>query len=544
MATLSLVFVAGISQQPAAQAGPESAPVAPESLLPQNVGIAVDTRSGITIPFKVPMDPASVEAALQVLPEHSTTVSWNADQTALTIAPERLWRTDEQYLVVVGSTAATAEGRRIAAAQRYAFTTATAPAVTDFQVRLAPSDVAEATAESRPAASPSATLDADTDPLIGRAVDPEQPDDGSVSQPPTETATEVSASSSISVDFSAPMDQADVEARFTIAPAVEGDLSWSGRLLVFTPTERLHPGTRYTISVIGAHDRHGNPVGGEANFSFIVQPGAEVTKVDPARDATDVEPTKLSIWFSQPMDRKATGKALRVTDANGAAVAGKLSWNEASTQASFKPTAPLAAGMTYKVSLGKGGRDIDGNLVKSTWSFTTKAAAVPVAAPPTAAPPPAPARTQVTTRSAPSIPPPAPATSLAGYALNQVNAARAAYGFGPLVLDSAISAVASAHAMDQAVNNYFSHYGLDGSSRETRLRRGGVSFGYSGENQCYHVGMSQQATLDWCHAQFMAEPYPGQWNHIANILDPRFKRMGVGIATVGGKTVITWDFTN
>ncbi len=71
-----------------------------------------------------------------------------------------------------------------------------------------------------------------------------------------------------------------------------------------------------------------------------------------------------------------------------------------------------------------------------------------------------------------------------------------------------------------------------------------MSFSYSAENQCYYGGMSEQATLDWCHAQFMAEPYPGQWNHIGNILDPRATRMGVGIATAGGRTVITWNFTN
>ena len=71
-----------------------------------------------------------------------------------------------------------------------------------------------------------------------------------------------------------------------------------------------------------------------------------------------------------------------------------------------------------------------------------------------------------------------------------------------------------------------------------------MSFGWSGENQCYHIGMSQQSTLNWCHAQFMAEPYPGHWNHIANILNPSARRMGVGIATVGGKTIITWDFTD
>ena len=56
--------------------------------------------------------------------------------------------------------------------------------------------------------------------------------------------------------------------------------------------------------------------------------------------------------------------------------------------------------------------------------------------------------------------------------------------------------------------------------------------------------MSEQATLNWCHAQFMAEPYPGHWNHIGNILNPNARRMGVGIANVGGKIVIVWDFAD
>jgi uncharacterized protein YkwD len=185
--------------------------------------------------------------------------------------------------------------------------------------------------------------------------------------------------------------------------------------------------------------------------------------------------------------------------------------------------------------LDKGARDLDNNAITAKWAFTTHFS--PAAAPAL--------RSTVSTRSAtPVIPPPAPASSLAGYALNQVNAARSAYGFAPVVLDASISAVAYAHAYDQAVNNYFSHYGLDGSTRETRLRAGGVSFGWSGENQCYLVGRSPQSTLDWCHAQFMAEPYPGQFNHIANILNPNAHRMGVGIAIVGSKIVIVWDFTD
>ena len=112
------------------------------------------------------------------------------------------------------------------------------------------------------------------------------------------------------------------------------------------------------------------------------------------------------------------------------------------------------------------------------------------------------------------------------------------------MLDASVSAVAYGHAYDQAANGYFSHTGLDGSTRDTRLRAGGISYTDSGENQCYHGGIGVAATLDWCHAAFMAEPYPGQWNHIANVLDPRFHRVGVGIAQVGSAVVIVWDFVN
>ena len=91
----------------------------------------------------------------------------------------------------------------------------------------------------------------------------------------------VSSATSISIDFSVPMDRADVEGRFAISPKIKGSLTWKRGSLVFTPTERLHPGTRYTISVIGAHDLTGNALGGTGNFSFIVQSSAQLTKTDP-----------------------------------------------------------------------------------------------------------------------------------------------------------------------------------------------------------------------------------------------------------------------
>jgi len=524
IAALSFTFIIAFSQQaPVTRAEPEPASVAPASLLPQNVGIGVPTDAAITIDFDVSMNPGSVEAALNVLPTEAVETSWTPELDQLTLTPEQRWDTDATYLVVVGETALGTDGSALGGPHRYSFSTETAPRVTDFQVRLV----------DPPIVDPDAGLEEEAATRSAASAAPPASD----VLPPTKTATEVSATSAISVSFSDVMDRADVESRFAITPEVEGDLEWEGTDLVFRPSGRMEPGARYTISVIGAHDASGNVIGGKGNFSFIVQPGAQVTKTQPEAEAMDVEPPTVELWFSQPMAIDATNKAFGLTDSsNGQLVGGILNWNEAATQLVYTPDQPLAGGRTYVVAFDGGARDADSNVVDAGLTFTTKAAPVSTAAPTV--------RSAPSTPSTPSIPPAGPATSLAGYALNQVNAARAAYGFAPVVLDASISAVASAHAWDQARNGYFSHTGANGSTRESRLRAGGVSFGWSGENQCYHVGISEQATLDWCHAQFMAEPYPGQWNHIANILNPNARRMGVGIATAGGRTVITWNFTD
>ena len=533
LAALSFTLIVAFTQQsaPTIQAGPEPEPLVPESLLPQSVGTAIATDDSITIPFDVAADADAVEAALQLLPTQKFRTSWNDDGSELTISPERLWRTDERYLVVLATGAIDSEVGRPDGPRRYSFTTQSAPTVTDFQVRLA-GPLAEAGSEPAPEA------------LAAEVVESSSEKAGT--QSPERTAQDVSATSEITVSFSAPMDELDVEDHFVISPAIEGDLSWRNGNLVFGPASRLEPGSRYTISLIGSHDLTGNAIGGKANFSFVVQPGAQVTKTQPEIAATDVEPATVEMWFSQPMDVDATNEAFGLTDtANGGLVGGVLNWNDAGTQLIYTPDQPFIGGRTFEVSIGDGARDADGNAVTTSWSFTTKAAPVVAversttstrsAAAPAPATAPAPAPGPITV---------APATSLAGHALNQVNAARAAYGFAPVVLDANVSAAAAAHAWDQATNGYFSHYSLDGRSREDRLRAAGVSFGWSGENQCYRIGMSEQGTLDWCHAQFMAEPYPGHWNHIANILNPNARRMGVGIATVGGTTVITWNFAD
>jgi len=227
------------------------------------------------------------------------------------------------------------------------------------------------------------------------------------------------------------------------------------------------------------------------------------------------------------VDPAAVTTALRVSDRNtGAVLSGKTSWNSLYTQVTFTPDRALAGGHRFDVSLVDGAVDADGNAVTASLTFVTKAAAV--------------ARARVSVPSTPSSP------TLVGYALNQVNTARAAYGLPPLALSSALSAVANEHSWDMLTNGYFSHTSIDGRTKEDRLNNAGISYGWNGENICYSYNAARSPTdvLNWCHSQFMSEPYPGYANHIGNILSTHYHRIGIGIAVSGAKVYITWDFTD
>jgi uncharacterized protein YkwD len=506
VAALAVGVALGASSSGGASATPTPAAIRPDSLLPESVGAGITTLQPIRISFPQAMDPLSVESALAVMPRTAYATSWTGDSRTLVLTPTSRWQMDARYLVSVPGTVLTAGGQALGEARQASFTTQTAPVVNEFQVRYAGESAEQrvhARMDQEMAAAAAATL-----------------------ATPVDTTADVSAETSISLGFSVPVDKQDVEASFRIRPAVEGALSWEGNSLVFTPSERLKPNARYSVSVLGAHDTMGNRLGGDLSYSFTTRVGAQVVKISPSRSATNVADSQVVLWFSQPMDAEPTRAALSITDASsGATVTGTSAWNDARTQIRFVFAKALPLGHTYKVTLDEGAHDTDGNVVTASWTFSTAPAPVAAAAAPRAI------------TSGPAAP-----ADLVQYALWQVNQDRAQYGFAPLSLDSAISSVASAHAWDMINYGYFSHTGRDGSRVAGRLRSAGIGFSYSGENLCYYNGIGVKSMLNWCNSTFMAEPYPGYFNHKGNILNPQFSRLGVGIAQSGGKVIIVWNF--
>jgi uncharacterized protein YkwD len=93
-----------------------------------------------------------------------------------------------------------------------------------------------------------------------------------------------------------------------------------------------------------------------------------------------------------------------------------------------------------------------------------------------------------------------------------------------------MSDVAREHAADMAANG-ISHLGSDGSTARERLLRAGVRLTWNGENiWSYWDRRTPELGPQTMHDAMMAEPLePGNWNHIANILLPTYRRIGIGI---------------
>jgi len=504
---LAVAVGLAIPTAPVIQAGLQTAP-REGSILPASVGIGVAAGEPVVLNFPGPMDREAVAAGLGLAPATDVSLVWSVDATSVSLFPVRRWAVDERYVVHLPAGTAMADGGVLSTDWRAAFTTQLAPHV----VRLTVGGVDGAPSEDTPI-------------VIQDVMASTGYPDAATSAATDDVTPDASSGTRVGLTFSAAMARHVTEAAFRISPAVPGDLHWEGTTLWFVPDTRLAAGTRYSISVVGARDADGSPVGGDTTFSFTTRQRAIANTVAPAIGARGVPATtSVVIGFSLPMDMARTGSSFTLTDgATGRSVVGTVTWSGDGQTMTFVPSAALGAGRTFTAAVGSGGRDADGNPVTASWRFTTVGSVV----------------------SAAPVPAFPASSSMVQYALNQLNAARASYGFAPLVLDSAITAVAYGHAADMLAYGYFSHTSLDGRTYRQRLTGGGVSYGYSGENICYlGYGGGVQATLDWCHAQFWAEPYPGGGNHKDNILNPNYRRVGIGIAVGGNKVYVVWDFTD
>ena len=113
------------------------------------------------------------------------------------------------------------------------------------------------------------------------------------------------------------------------------------------------------------------------------------------------------------------------------------------------------------------------------------------------------------------------------HVLERTNAARAAVGCAPLVLDPALEVAAVRHTAEMAATGTMSHTGADGGSPRTRLAAAGAFPALTAENVAH--GYDADGVVD----AWLASP-----GHRANLLDCRLA--SVGIAEAPGAAGTYW----
>ena len=100
-----------------------------------------------------------------------------------------------------------------------------------------------------------------------------------------------------------------------------------------------------------------------------------------------------------------------------------------------------------------------------------------------------------------------------------VNARRIEHGLRPLRLIPAVNRAAQNHSRDQARMHLMTHIGSDGSTCGERLNRQGYDWSAWGENVAMGYPTARSVVRAWMHSA----------GHRANILNARFRHLGVGL---------------
>jgi uncharacterized protein YkwD len=100
----------------------------------------------------------------------------------------------------------------------------------------------------------------------------------------------------------------------------------------------------------------------------------------------------------------------------------------------------------------------------------------------------------------------------------------------PLQASSLLNQAAAGHARDMLKNDFFEHRGSDGSEPKDRIARAGYHHRLAGENIALGPESAEEVVAGW-----LASP-----GHCANIMEPRFRDIGVGLASGHKRGQVYW----
>ena len=211
---------------------------------------------------------------------------------------------------------------------------------------------------------------------------PAKPTTTVVSRIPAD-ASNVSASSPISVTFSAAMETATVAVTVSTAQVLKdlGPPVWtnSDKTVTFNPASDLAHSSTYVLTVTGK-DAGGKSITASsstftttAGIIFVpidVTPPTVVSRI-PANGAIKIlTSTKFSLTFSEPMDKKSVGMGVATPNASNFQFGINPVWSNGDKTVTFSTLNPLVPNLTYIIEITA--KDVAGNsLAQSPSTFST-----------------------------------------------------------------------------------------------------------------------------------------------------------------------------
>jgi uncharacterized protein (TIGR02145 family) len=150
-------------------------------------------------------------------------------------------------------------------------------------------------------------------------------------------------------------------------------------IVLFTPGDELNYNTNYTLHITkGVTDLAKTPNNLSAEYQFSFKTGLgdkvppKIVDIIPDNQATEVfVDQKIMVFFSEPMNKSSVESSLSLTPS----AVHTFTWDSESSILTFIPTNRYEEGLTYTVSISTGAKDLSGNAITSSASFSFKTVA-------------------------------------------------------------------------------------------------------------------------------------------------------------------------
>ncbi len=122
--------------------------------------------------------------------------------------------------------------------------------------------------------------------------------------------------------------------------------------------------------------------------------------------------------------------------------------------------------------------------------------------------------------------------------IHLINSIRSSRGLQLLNPNPVLNSIARSRSQDMLSRNYFSHYTPEGKNIFNILVENGIMYAYGAEN------LSQASPPSLGSPEAVVNNWMSSSAHRANMLNPHFGQLGLGVVDSGNKRVITLIFIN